>query len=277
MKKTLLFIFSLPVLLGCYSKKDFDAVVTFHTPYGEMKAVLYDQTPEHKENFIEMVNKGYYDSISFHRIIREFMIQSGDADVPDMETHKIPSEFVPSLHHRKGAIGAARRPDNINPKKESSGYQFYIVDGRQWSEAELTTDVDKMNVALATLFLLPEYDSIGQVMKKFYEEQNFDMYNKMVLELVPVVEQRLGREVKKPLRADRLETYTTVGGAPWLDDQYTVFGQVVKGLMIIDKIAELQVDENDHPLNRVPLRVSIEELPKRKITEMYGVTYPDSE
>lgn len=281
MKRIFVWIFGLMVLgtsSGCEDDQDY--LVTFTTPYGEMIAVLYDQTPYHKENFIQLAENGDYDSLIFHRIINEFMIQSGEVNktkkVPGYLSYTIPAEFVPSLHHRKGAIGAARRNDNVNPGKESSSSQFYIVQGRKWTEPELTTDVTKMNDALGTLFLLPEYDSMKNLLQETYNNQDFNTYNKMVLQLVPIVEQRLGLNVKRQVRPERMQSYTTVGGAPHLDDEYTVFGQVVKGLSVIDKIAAVQVD-GEKPVEEVFLNIKVEKMTKKKITELYGVNYPDSD
>ena len=280
-KNVYLFAVSLFLMLSSTScDDDKDYLVTFHTPYGEMIAVLYDQTPRHKENFLELAAKGDYDSLTFHRIMNEFMIQSGDVNQakndPNYLTYTITAEFVPSLHHRKGAIGAARRNENVNPSKASSGSQFYIVQGRRWSEEELTTDVTKMNNALGTLFLLPEYDSMKNLLQETYQKRDFNTYNKMVLQLVPVVEERLGLNVKRSVRPERMQSYTTVGGAPHLDDEYTEFGQVVKGFSVIDQIAAVQV-QGEKPVDEIFLRISVEKMPKRKITELYGVNYPDSE
>ncbi|MDH5379355.1 MAG: peptidylprolyl isomerase [Cyclobacteriaceae bacterium] len=267
------------VFAGC--NRDTDYVITFKTEFGDMKAILYDETPLHKENFIKLAKEGRYDSTIWHRIIEDFMIQGGDINQKpgnkDSINYTVPAEFNKDFFHRKGAIGAARLGDKINRKKASSGCQFYIVDGKVWDEIELTTDMNKMNVEVARLIRIPEYDSIGKVLIQTYQEGRYDDYTKMMLDLVPVVEKRLGSEVTRDIPKKRLDVYTSIGGSPWLDDDYTVFGQVVEGLEIIDKIGFLAKNKDDKPLQDTYLTVEVDELPKKKITELYGISYPDSE
>ncbi|GIV42359.1 MAG: peptidyl-prolyl cis-trans isomerase [Vicingaceae bacterium] len=184
--------------------------VKIETSMGTIVVELYNETPKHRDNFIKLVQKGFYDGTLFHRVIREFMIQGGDPDSKNAKKgailgnggpgYTIPAEFKPHLFHKKGALAAARLGDDINPKKESSGSQFYIVQGRKF-----TVDQLKMyEVRLKT---------------KFSEEQ--------------------------------IKAYTTLGGAPHLDGSYTVFGQVVNGLDVVDKIASVPTDQYDRPLEDV--------------------------
>jgi len=132
-----LFILCLTVLGSCSKKED---LVTIHTDFGDIQLILFDQTPLHKKNFLELVNRGFYDSLTFHRIIDGFMIQGGDPNSKDNDPfndglggpgYTIPAEFRPSLTHVPGAVAAARQPDNVNPEKASSGSQFYIVENEQ--------------------------------------------------------------------------------------------------------------------------------------------------
>ena len=186
--------------------------VLLKTSMGDIVIALYDETPLHKENFIKLVNDKYYDGVLFHRIIQNFMIQTGD---PESKTAKpgqmlgnggpgytIPAEFVPGLYHKRGAVAAARMGDNVNPKKESSGSQFYIVDGR--------------------VFNTNEINRVIQMTGKTYS-------------------------------MDQIKDYTSIGGAPHLDGDYTVFGEVVSGMEIVDKIAAQQKDGRDRPLEDIKI------------------------
>lgn len=186
--------------------------VLLKTTFGDITVALYDDTPAHKANFLKLVNDKFYDGVLFHRIIKGFMIQGGD---PNSKTAKagqrlgdgdvgytIPAEFVSGRFHKRGALAAAREGDQVNPKKASSGCQFYIVDGTVY-------DNDKMTM----------------------------------------IAQRTG----KTFSPEQIEAYTTVGGAPWLDGDYTVFGEVIKGMEVVDKIANQQKDGNDRPLEDIKI------------------------
>lgn len=183
--------------------------VLIKTSMGDITIALYNETPQHRDNFIKLVKEGYYDGVLFHRIIQGFMIQTGD---PDSKTakpgqrlgmggpeYRIPAEFVPTLFHQRGAVAAAR--DN-NPAKASSGSQFYIVDGKTYDESYLN-----------------------------------------------MISQRTG----KTFTEEQKHVYSTVGGAPFLDGDYTVFGEVVSGMIIVDKIAAQQKDANDRPLEDIKI------------------------
>jgi cyclophilin family peptidyl-prolyl cis-trans isomerase len=185
------------------------------TDSGVIVIRLYDSTPLHRDNFVKLVNEHFYDSLLFHRVIKDFMIQGGDPQSKIAPSgiqlgngdvgFTIPAEFDSILIHKKGALAAARMGDDINPKKESSGCQFYIVQGKKWTEQELQ-----------------------------------------------MMEMQLGRKYT----AAQKYIYKTTGGAPFLDMNYTVFGEVETGFSIIDKIARVQKDQNDRPL--VDLRMKME-------------------
>jgi peptidyl-prolyl cis-trans isomerase B (cyclophilin B) len=181
------------------------------TSMGRMICVLYQETPMHSDNFLELVNQGFYDGQLFHRVIDGFMIQTGDPDSKGAEPgellgrggvdYTIPAEFHPSLYHRKGSLGAARQGDDINPNRESSGSQFYIVQGKQISDQEM----DAMENSGHTIPFTPEQRKV----------------------------------------------YKTLGGTPHLDYAYTVFGRVIEGYEVIDRIAAVQTDRMNRPLKDV--------------------------
>ena len=178
---------------------------TIETNLGNIRVKLYDQTPLHKENFEKLVAEQFYDSLLFHRIIFGFMIQTGNgATKPaadgetqrDMLDYTVAAEFVPEYYHKKGALAAARTGDAVNPEKRSSASQFYIVQGRTYTDAELDQIEERLNL-------------------EFSEFQR--------------------------------EVYKAIGGTPFLDQNYTVFGEVVNGLDIVDAIASVPTGPNDFP------------------------------
>lgn len=190
--------------------------VKIETEYGDMIMTLRDDTPKHKENFLKLVEEGYYDDLLFHRVMRGFMIQGGDPNSRDSPAgaplgmggpgYTIPAEFTGGLHI-KGAVAAARTPDQGNPAKASSGSQFYIVDGRAINP-----------------------DNVDAVMSNS----------------------------RKKYTPEERQAYIDAGaGAPFLDDEYTVFGQVVEGLDIIEKIAMQRRDQANRPLEDIPMKLSI--------------------
>ncbi len=278
----LVIVGALTLLTGCAQKNDY--VVTFKTEMGDMVAILYDETPKHKENFIKLAKDGFYDSLLFHRVIDGFMIQGGDPDSKNSPPgqklgnggpgYTIDSEFRPQLFHVKGALSAARQPDAVNPNKASSGSQFYIVQGTVIpNEAvnQLSIDQVKLNSGLQKLFTQDKalYDS----MRQLYYTGDMEAYQKKINSLVPRVEKETGIKVRKNISKERVDAYTTVGGAPHLDDEYTVFGKVIKGLNVIDKIASVERDGENRPLKNIRFTVSVEEMPKKKITKEYGYVY----
>ncbi|MDH5397584.1 MAG: peptidylprolyl isomerase [Cyclobacteriaceae bacterium] len=278
MKKIIILALFTLMFAGC--DRDTDFLITISTPYGDMKAILYDETPLHKENFIKLAREGQYDSTIFHRIIKEFMVQGGDINQKPNNTQSIdytvPAEFVPKYYHKKGAIAAARQGDQINPQKASSGCQFYVVQGKIWDETELTTDMNKLNAEVGRLIRMPGYDSIGEALISAYRNKEFKKYEQMMYSLVPDVEKKLGSDVKRPINKERIATYTTEGGSAWLDDQYTVFGQVVEGLEVIDKLAAVETGQQDRPLEDIMMTVTVEEVLKKKLTDKYGIVYPET-
>jgi cyclophilin family peptidyl-prolyl cis-trans isomerase len=216
------------------SKKD--QLVHIETQYGTITAILYDQTPLHKANFLKLANEKFYDNLLFHRVIKSFMIQGGDPNSSKKEfespttmlggqsvSYKIPAEFVPDLFHKKGALAAAR--DN-NPKRESSGCQFYIVQGKKWEPQELEALAKKRNLILSEA---------------------------------------------------QIKAYTSIGGTPHLDQSYTVFGQVLKGLAVVDSIAAQPTNPAARPTRNINMVVRIETLKKKKISKKYGYIFPQAQ
>lgn len=265
------------VVVSCSTEKDY--LVTIQTRHGDMYAILYDETPKHKENFIQLAQAGRFDSTEFHRIIPEFMIQGGDVfgkeNLPPDQWHTIPAEFNPDLIHEKGSLSAARQGDNINPSKSSSGCQFYIVQGKVYDELTLNTDPRKLQDAFMKYLQLESNKQLRDQYSQLFQQQKFDSLNDLMLskktELEKFFSLNLSQDNKK--RSNQIEAYTTIGGTPHLDDAYTVFGKVIKGLDVLDKIAEEQTGPGDKPLNPIIMNVDVVEVNKKKITQEYGYNY----
>ncbi len=282
MKSYLPLFLSMLILVACEStNKTEDALITIHTAFGDMKAILYEETPLHKKNFIQLAKSGRYDSTQWHRVIEDFMIQGGDIysmegtqEPPDS---RIPAEFNEKYYHTKGALAAARLGDNQNPKKLSSSTQFYIVDGKVFSEQELTIDQYKLNENLGKLMADEKYDSLRQKYLAINETGDIDSLQNFIFSLKDLVEKEFNIDVSREFDSERLEKYTTIGGAYHLDGNYTIFGRVVEGLEVIDKIASVETGAAARPVEPIYLTMEVEMVPKTTITEKYGYEYPVTE
>lgn len=247
--------------------------VLISTEYGNITVVLYNETPLHRDNFIKIVKEGVLDSTLFHRVIKSFMIQGGDPDSKKAASgtllgngglpYTVKAEIKPGLLHKKGALSAARQPDNVNPNKESSSTQFYIVQGQVFDDEglkKMEARINQMtqNAIFFELLEKPEYKEQKERFNKARDEQDqmatMQLYLEMQPKILEIVEQRGGQYI---FTDEQKEIYKTVGGAPHLDGNYTVFGEVIEGLEVIDKIAEEKVDANNRPLKDVRMTVKI--------------------
>ncbi len=273
------------VVLAASCKGNKDYLVTIHTSYGDMKAVLYDDTPLHKENFIELAREGKYDSTVFHRVIKNFMIQGGDISAGEengkASEETIPAEILPEYFHVKGALAAARQGDQVNPEKRSSASQFYIVQGNVYqTEDAVRVDQNKLNQAITQLLQDSAYtelkDKITQAYLEGRQTNSYEKYATEIQNMIPLVKEKVTEDIyqDKSFSPERLKAYTTLGGVPHLDDEYTVFGRVVEGLEVIDKIAAVRT-RSDRPVENVYMTVEVEEVTKKELTEKYGVEYKD--
>lgn len=296
LKRALFVFFVAGILSGCAQNKGKkhddlsgnDYLVTIKTEFGDMKAILYDETQKHKANFIKLAKEGFYDSLLFHRVIKNFMIQGGDPDSKHAAAdaplgnggpgYDIDAEIKPDLYHMKGAIAAARESDEVNPTRASSGSQFYIVQGKTFTSDQL--DQLEKNMNLADKYkLLPQVlddprcaDIRGQVIQH-QNDQDTQWLNSFFANADTIIK-RIQPDYQPVKFNDEQRTlYTTVGGVPHLDGNYTVFGKVISGLDVIDKIAAVQTGPRDRPAKDVRMYVSAEEMPKKKIVKLYGDVY----
>ena len=250
---------------GAGSKKSNDmekrTQVKIETTMGDIVVELYNETPKHRDNFIKLAKEGMYDSTLFHRVIRQFMIQAGD---PESKTandtamlgggdvgYTIPAEFVPKFFHKKGALAAARMGDDVNPNRESSGCQFYIVTGRKFREAQLLDMAgQKNNARVDEIF----NELARKHMKEIYKLRKAGD-NEALLELQDSLEAQAYAQYKEEepfmFTPEQLAAYSTIGGAPHLDGAYTVFGQVVSGIETVEKIEGTKTGKADRPVENV--------------------------
>jgi cyclophilin family peptidyl-prolyl cis-trans isomerase len=233
--------------------------VLIKTTMGDIKIKLYDGTPLHRDNFIRLVNSGFYEGISFHRVIKNFMVQAGDPatksassnKLPDsLNTYTLPAEFNSLYFHKKGALAAARQGDDVNPEMRSSGTQFYIVQGVKLNDDELNLSEQRMNSSMKQSHfnhLLKETaDSVRLSGKPITDSE--------IQEIASVkMFQYLSSNKDHKFSEEQRNVYKTIGGTPRLDGTYTVFGEVVEGFDVIDKIAEVQTDSNDKPVNTIKI------------------------
>ncbi len=282
MKSILKTVFLLVVTGLISSCADKDHVITISTRYGDMKVILFDETPEHKETFLEMAKSGAYDSTVFHRVMQGFMIQGGDVNrkpgIEEQVNTLIAPEFRRNLIHTKGMLAGARTPDNVNPEKKS-GTQFYIVHGRKYPKSELkqiNEDVyyNLLVSRLNQLFQQGKYRNILDKLMELQKANDNQGVKKIMYESLGVIESEFGKILKKAYSEKQYAAYETVGGAPHLDWEYTVYGQVVEGLEVIDSIAMQPVNGASRPFEDIFMTIMVEELPKKKITKLYGYAYP---
>ena len=235
-----------------------DVRIGVKTTLGSFTVLLYGDTPKHRDNFVRLVNEGYYDSTLFHRVIKDFMVQAGDPDSKNAAPgqhlgaggpdYKIDAEIVYPRHfHKRGALAAARQGDQVNPMKKSSGSQFYIVTGTKIAPNQIAGLEARMkNSAMQNVFnnlAMQHRDQIIDMQKRGDRAGLQALQDSLIAETEKTV---AGMETPA-LTPEMREAYTTVGGAPHLDGEYTVFGEVIDGMDTIDRIEKAQTDSSDRP------------------------------
>lgn len=278
-KLSTLLIFGLLLASSWACGKDKDYLITISTRHGEIKAILFDDTPEHKKNFIALAESGRFDSTQFHRVIKDFMVQGGDVfgkeGLPAQQWPTLPAEILPQHVHTKGMIAAARQSDNINPQKRSNGSQFYIVQGRTYEELELTTDFPALQKAVFQFMQLGSGQELKQEYSRLFEEQKFDSLTNLLLSKRDEIASTLKIKLTKDYTPEQIKAYAVVGGTPHLDFEYTVFGQVLTGLEVVDKIAS-EPTTREVPNDPVLMKVMVEKVSRKKIEKEFGYVYPSN-
>ena len=236
-------------------------LVEIKTTLGDIEVLLYNDTPLHRDNFVKLVNEGFYDGLLFHRVIDNFMIQTGDPKSRDAEKgamlgsgdpgYTIEAEIDYPKHYNKyGALAAARTGDQFNPERRSSGSQFYIVTGRTMTEPQFENMQMRMHQEqLENTFrkLVAQNKDTIQALQKAGDEVALENLRQ---QLIKETEEKVGNQV---LPENIKNDYLTKGGAPHLDGAYTVFGEVVKGMDVVEKIQKVETDKSDRPVEDVKI------------------------
>lgn len=244
--------------------------VVIETNLGSMKFRLYDDTPKHRDAFLELVNDGYFDGTLFYRVMQDFLIQGGSKSSKDAPPGKrigygdpdktVDDEILPHYFHKKGALCAPRQPDEINPFKQSDISQFYIVKGKLYSLGELDTMELAVNRPIRNKIVQGVMtEPVREELRKLKEEQKVDEFRELAQEIKDKIETEYSLNPGTiEFSPEQRKAYTTIGGYPDLDGKYTIFGECISGFAVIDKIAALEVDKNNRPFTDVKITITIE-------------------
>jgi cyclophilin family peptidyl-prolyl cis-trans isomerase len=259
----------LGMIVSCGSKPatgDKENMVLIKTEYGTMKVKLYNETPLHRDNFLKLVKDGFYNDLLFHRVIKEFMIQGGDPESKNAPESKhlggggpgynIPAEINNTYFHKKGALAAARMGDNMNPERQSSGSQFYIVQGKVYTPDEIQQMEEKQKFMAVRNESMKLFKARQAEIIRLQNEGKIDSINQIKIDITEKAEATVKDEMYRFSEAKK-SAYTTLGGTPHLDGAYTVFGEVVEGFEVIDSIAKVQTKPGDRPLVDVKMKIEI--------------------
>ncbi len=238
--------------------------VKIQTMFGDIIVRLYDETPIHRDNFIKLAKEGYYDGTLFHRVIKDFMIQGGDPDSKGAPAGKmlgvggpdytLEAEIKPDLLHKRGALAAARQGDEVNPERRSSGSQFYIVWGQVYNEGQLRQFSKQLRMQkIQDAFNALASEHRAEIMQMRRERNRVglqDLQDRLAVE----AENKVGKE---GLTDKQLKQYSTIGGTPHLDGQYTVFGEVEEGLEIVEMIQATATGRADRPIDDIEMKMTV--------------------
>lgn len=239
--------------------------VKIQTSLGDIVVRLYDETPVHRDNFVKLAKDGYYDGTLFHRVIKDFMIQGGDPDSKGAPAGKrlgtggpdytLEAEIKDGLFHKRGALAAARQGDEVNPERRSSGSQFYIVWGQVYKEGQLRQFSKQLKMQrMQEIFndLAAEHcDEIMQMRRERNRVALQELQDKLAAEAETRAAEYAG------LTDEQLKIYSTVGGTPHLDGQYTVFGEVEEGLEVVEMIQNSATAGDDRPMDDITMNISV--------------------
>ncbi len=272
LKICLFILFAGAMLSSCNTANDSNHEVLISTSYGNIRIRFYDKTPRHRDNFLKLVKAGYYDSTLFHRVIEHFMIQGGDPDSKNAKpgavlgnggpAYTIPAEIVPEYIHKRGVLAAAREGDDVNPLKASSGSQFYIVQGKVFTDkgldaVELKVERRTKQFILGTILRKPANHQLLKDFERCTQQLDSAGLQKLITQFMPEIDAVYSRTAPFKLSPEQRNIYKTIGGTPHLDGAYTVFGEVIEGMDIVDRIAAAKTDSNDRPLVNIPMKIKL--------------------
>jgi len=252
---------------GKQEQQSEETLVVITTKFGDIKLKLYDETPEHKQNFLKLANEGFYNDLLFHRIIENFMIQGGDPMSRDAGQnfmlggndlgYTIPAEIIPTYYHKRGALAAARTGNQTNPERRSSGSQFYIVQGEVYTHGQLDTLEMRVNFQRKEEMLKKQLNELKDTLIALRKQNNRELFEKMVGDVRIEVDSIYDADYKFELTDEQRKVYTTIGGYPSLDGEYTVFGEMVEGWNVLDSIAAVETNKQNRPLENVKMKIKV--------------------
>lgn len=246
------------ILCGCQSPKNKDVMIKLETTTGNIVVKLYDETPLHRDNFLKLIKEKVYEGTLFHRVINNFMIQAGDPDSREASSkqmlgsgdvgYTIPAEIVfPKYYHHSGVLAAARQGDQVNPERASSGCQFYIVTGTVYSKEMLASMEEQRNIKQVRSLYDLQIAKYQDLFRKMRLANDFDGIADLEQKIMEIAEAKADTMAEFKFTPEQIKDYTTIGGTPHLDGEYTVFGEVVEGMDIINQIQNVETDRNDRP------------------------------
>ncbi len=246
---------------------DGDALVLIKTEFGNIKLKLYDDTPEHKKNFIKLIDEEFYDGLLFHRVIKDFMIQGGDPKSKNAQPgarlgsgspgYTLAAEINPKHFHKKGALAAARQGGPSNPEKRSGGSQFYIIQGSVYTAGKLDSLEMMMNSRLKNDLMKKVFTDATDELNVYRTNNDQAGFNVRIAELREVADSLYNASEKVSYSPEQREAYTTVGGYPSLDNDYTVFGEIIEGFDVLDEIASSETDKADRPITDIIMEIKL--------------------
>jgi cyclophilin family peptidyl-prolyl cis-trans isomerase len=263
----ILFLAFFNISCGANSRvKSKGTIVLIKTDMGDITVRLYDETPKHRDNFLKLTKDGFYNDLLFHRVIKDFMVQGGDPNSKDAAPgqqlgnggpdYTVDAEINPKFFHKKGALAAARQSDAVNPERKSSGSQFYIVHGKVIPEDKLA-QAEKMMLfkkgeGIFRKLYVEKGDSIKTLQQQGKQEEFTFLLERLKKDAFVEAEKN-----SAPFSPEQKEAYSTIGGAPHLDGAYTVFGEVIEGLNVIDSIASVQIATGNRPVEDIKMEIEV--------------------
>ncbi|MDY4043678.1 MAG: peptidylprolyl isomerase [Marinifilaceae bacterium] len=252
------FFFNIPAI--CQEKEQ---RVIVETSLGNMTFKLYNDTPQHRDNFIRLAREGQYDGTLFYRVVKNFMIQGGSSDSRNARPGQalgygqeinIPAEIRNNHYHKKGALAAPRQPDNMNPKKESDISQFYIVHGKKYTGEEIDEYVKSINAPIKRAIQEKYYYPKKSILDSLRAQKNVPEFRKIAGQVKAQINAEWAKNTQKiDMPENKRQDYINLGGCPHLDKEYTIFGEMIDGFEVLDRIASLPTDKRSRPLNDVKI------------------------
>ena len=281
--KKLVLVFIVCLLAGnLFAQSQKDPIVLISTTYGDIRVKLFHQTPLHTKNFVKLAKKGYFNESLFHRVIKGFMIQGGDPDSKNAKPgqllgdggpkYTIPFEYNPAYFHKKGMLAAAREGDDVNPLRASSASQFYIVVGKVFDDAGLEKEEKRINTSQKNNLMYNYIESNKELKDRLadYKKNDTAAFSRQMKQLSLIADTLYKDKKQYTIPEAEREVYKTIGGTPHLDASYSIFGEVVEGMDVVEKISQVATDKNDRPVENIVMKVRV--LKNKEIKNLTNIT-----